>query len=291
MRIVPTVLEPKRFASLMGCSLFGRLRRFEPTRSPPQERKPARNLGFPISWHFFDGIPSIIRTEQGNSVDFHLTAIVVVRVGTGEVPVRGTWRLVKSLLGWAQTSRWMFTTALSVLPSGVSGWWIHQTGGSWLGSALAAVGAFVVVFLVTITIVFATVSFRDRNRSRLVPMHEIVAHVADRIADHDKAKLWPRARRTIRQAALDGQVQIYGHTCEDTENSNGTSWSLVSTPVPQKYWELADITEVATSPQYAEELMHHTRPHRLSDGRFTQQKIIYYAKLTAKARDVKRTWP
>jgi hypothetical protein len=77
---------------------------------------------------------------------------------------------------------------------------------------------------------------------------------AARITDDDASKFWPGARLAIRQAALDGKVQIYGHKSEETGNHNGTSWSLVSTEVPQGYWEFADITEVATSTEYANEL-------------------------------------
>ncbi len=158
------------------------------------------------------------------------------------------------------------------------------------------IGAFVVSFAVIAAIIWAIISFRNNKRSndspsRVVPMHEIVAHVVARIRDSDASKFWPGARRAIRQAALDGKIQIYGHKSEETGNSYATSWSLVSTVVPQGYWELADITEVATSAEHAEELMHHTRPHRLSDGRFTLQKIVYYAKLTAKWGEVIRKWP
>lgn len=127
--------------------------------------------------------------------------------------------------------------------------------------------------------------------SEIAPMHEVVAHVAARIGDSDAAKFWPGARRTVRQAALDGSVQIYGHKAEETGNSYATSWSLVSTPVPRTYWELADITEIATSPQHADELLHSTRPHQLSDGRFTQERIGYYAKLTVRWSEVRQKWP
>jgi hypothetical protein len=127
--------------------------------------------------------------------------------------------------------------------------------------------------------------------TQLAPMHEIVAHVAPRIPDTNASKCWPDARRAIRQAALKGDIQIYGHKSEDTGNPHATSWSLVSTPVPQTYWELADITPVATKPTVADELMHHTIQHQLSDGRFTQEQIAYYAKLTARWIDVKRKWP
>jgi len=127
--------------------------------------------------------------------------------------------------------------------------------------------------------------------SQTLPMHEVVARVAALITDNDPAKFWPATRRVIRQAALDGDVQIYGHKSEDTGGSFRTSWSLVTSPIPRTYWELADITEVATSAEHAEELMHNTRPHQLSDGRFTNEKIEYYAKLTAKRDDIRRKWP
>jgi hypothetical protein len=122
-------------------------------------------------------------------------------------------------------------------------------------------------------------------------MYKVISHVAARIADSDTSKFWPNARLAIRQAALDGSIQIYGQKSEDTGNSDATSWSGGRIPIPQAYWELADITEAATSPAHANELMSNTRPHRLSDGRFTQEKIEYYTKLTAKWSDVRQKWP
>ena len=127
--------------------------------------------------------------------------------------------------------------------------------------------------------------------SQLEPMYKVISYVASRISDNDVSKFWPVTRRAIRQAALDGRIQIYGHKSEDTGNSNATSWSLVDVPIPRAYWELADITEAATSSEYADELMHNTRPHQLSDGRFTQEKIEYYAKLMVKWGEVRQNWP
>ena len=126
------------------------------------------------------------------------------------------------------------------------------------------------------------------GRRRVAPMHEVVAHVARSIDDTDAAKFWPEARRVIRQAALDGKIKICGHKSEDTGNDTATSWSLVSTAIPQTYWELADITAHATAMTCADQFLVHTFPHRLSDGRFTQEKIPYYAKLTANWREVKK---
>jgi hypothetical protein len=127
--------------------------------------------------------------------------------------------------------------------------------------------------------------------AQFAPMHEIVAHVAARIGDGDTSKFWPGARHAIRQAALDGSVQIYGHKSEDTGSSSGTSWSLVRSPIPRAYWELADITPSATMPAHDDELRHHTFPHRLSDGRFTQKEIVFYAKLSARWPELKSRWP
>jgi hypothetical protein len=123
------------------------------------------------------------------------------------------------------------------------------------------------------------------------PMHEVVAHVAERINDTDTAKFWPEVRRVIRQAALDGNILICGHKSEDTGNPTATSWSLVSTRVPQAYWEFADITVGATVKSSADRFGPHTLQHRLSDGRFTQEKIPYYAKLMANWSQIKEMWP
>lgn len=128
-------------------------------------------------------------------------------------------------------------------------------------------------------------------RPETIPMHEVVARVVAKTHDDNSAKKWPDSRRAIRQAALDGEIQISGHKSEDTGGANGTSWSLVSTPIPKSYWELADITEVATYAGYADDLMHSTREHQLSDGRFTNEKISYYAKLTATRSEVEAKWP
>ena len=116
-------------------------------------------------------------------------------------------------------------------------------------------------------------------------------HVARSIDDTDATKFWPEARRVIRQAALDGEVKICGHKSEDTGNDTATSWSLVSTAIPKAYWELADINSLATAITCADQFVGHTFPHRLSDGRFTQEKIAYYAKLTANWSEVKKMWP
>jgi hypothetical protein len=122
-------------------------------------------------------------------------------------------------------------------------------------------------------------------------MHEVVAHVAQRIDDRDMAKFWPKARQVIRQAALDGKIKICGHKSEETGNTTATSWSLVSTAVPQAYWELAEIAVGATAITCADQFWVHTFPHRLSDDRFTNEKISYYAKLTATWSEVDKIWP
>jgi len=129
------------------------------------------------------------------------------------------------------------------------------------------------------------------HAAALKPVHEIVAYVAGRIGDTNTAKCWPDARRAIRQAALDGNIRIYGCKSEDTGNSQATSWSLVRTLIPPDYWELADLTGIATAEHWEEQLTPHTFPHRLSDGRFTNEKITYYTKLQAKWDEVKKAWP
>jgi hypothetical protein len=196
------------------------------------------------------------------------------------------WLLIERWLARIQTAQWIVLTVPSLASSAAMAWWVRATGGNWLGMALAAIGGLAVVFLL-IAVAISVISW-VRRKSRagvslpdVVPMHMVVARVAARIPNKDASKFWPGARLAIRQAALNGEIQIYGHQSEDTGNSNATSWSLVSTPVPRDYWELAEITEIATSPEHGEELLHQTRPHRLSDGRFTLQKIAYYAKLTA----------
>jgi hypothetical protein len=125
----------------------------------------------------------------------------------------------------------------------------------------------------------------------LAPMHKVVEHVADCISDKNKSKFWPEARRAIRQAALDGQIKIYGHKSEETGNPNATSWSLVRTPIPSSYWQFADIAVLATGAGFAEEFAVHTFPHQLSDGRFTNEKIPYYAKTSANWIGIIKIWP
>jgi hypothetical protein len=127
--------------------------------------------------------------------------------------------------------------------------------------------------------------------AQVAPIHEVVAHAAKWIDDKDAAKYWPEARRAIRQAALDGQIKIRGHKSEETGNDSGTSWSLVSTTIPQNYWELAEIRPCASTIMFGDDLVAHTFPHKLSDGRFTQERIAYYANLTANWSEVRRTWP
>jgi hypothetical protein len=133
---------------------------------------------------------------------------------------------------------------------------------------------------------------RGKNEAaadRLTPMHKVIEHVAGRIRDTNGSKFWPEARLAIRQAALDGHVQVYGHKSENTGNTGATSWSFVSTLIPRGYWELADLTETAYA-GYAEDFLPHTREHRLSDGRFTNEKIQYYAKTSANWSEVIKTW-
>jgi hypothetical protein len=127
--------------------------------------------------------------------------------------------------------------------------------------------------------------------NRLAPMHRVVAHVAGRTSDKNQGQYWPDARRSIRQAALEGRIQVYGCKSEETDNPNATSWSFARTAVPPGYWELADITERATNENCADELGLHTFPHRLSDGRFTKERIAYYTKLFANWDEVKKAWP
>jgi hypothetical protein len=70
--------------------------------------------------------------------------------------------------------------------------------------------------------------------------------------------------------------------------ATATLWSLVITAVPQAYWELAEIAVGATAITCADQFSVHTFPHRLSDGRFTNEKISYYAKLTANWSEVEK---
>ncbi len=126
---------------------------------------------------------------------------------------------------------------------------------------------------------------------RLAPMHEVIRHVAPRVNDVDASKFWPEARRAIRQAALDGRIEVYVCKSEETGNPSATSWSLVRTAIPSSYWQYADIAVLATDPAHADEFALHTFPHQLSDGRFTNEKIPYYAKSSVTWSGVTKTWP
>ena len=205
------------------------------------------------------------------------------------------WRRVVGLVFWLLAAAW--PVGGKILPEFLRSLLcdrIIQVLGSFLGTygpSIALAGVGICLFWQSAGDKSKWTKKRGATENRVMPMHEVVSRVAARIGDDNSEKFWPTARRAIRQAALDGEIQIFGHKSEDTGRVNGTSWSLVSTPIPRTYWELADITETATYAGYADELMHSTREHQLSDGRFTNEKIAHYAKLTARYDEINEKWP
>ena len=62
---------------------------------------------------------------------------------------------------------------------------------------------------------------------------------------------------------------------------DGSSWNLAQVPVPATYWELADITVMATAPVPENEFMPHTMPTKTSSD-------MYVKDLRGKIRKPKR---
>jgi hypothetical protein len=72
-------------------------------------------------------------------------------------------------LGRAHLVHWLIGGGtISSIFAAMSGWWVHITGGSWPGIIFAAIGAFVVVFAVVMTLIaFARWLIAQRRTSRV----------------------------------------------------------------------------------------------------------------------------
>jgi hypothetical protein len=121
------------------------------------------------------------------------------------------------------------------------------------------------------------------------PLWKALAHVRNAINDSDSKACYPAARAALRQAALDGAIHIYGHK-SDRPMGEGGNYSMVSTLIPQLYWETADIGPLATDAQFADRFDCLTFPHRMSAGKFGAE-INLYTKCTVIWDEVQKLWP
>ena len=128
-----------------------------------------------------------------------------------------------------------------------------------------------------------------KSRGERAPLWKAVEHVRGAINDRNSKDAYPAARTALRQAALDGHVRIFGHKSERPMGAGG-NYSLVSTPIPQIYWETADIGPLATDAQFADRFDCLTFPHQMSDGRFGKE-IELYAKCTVIWYEITKQWP
>ncbi len=180
------------------------------------------------------------------------------------------------------------SSVLGLGGTGAIGVWPAQT---WIGVLLIV--AAVIVFAAGIEIDGAHLKFgwplrRFAHAQKREPLWKAVEHVRNAISDRNDKEVFPAARTALRQAALDGHVHIYGHKSERLMGAGG-NYSLVSTLIPQAYWEAADIGPLATDAQFADRFDCMTFPHQMSDGRFGKE-IELYAKCTVIWREVVKQW-
>ncbi|HVB18079.1 MAG TPA: hypothetical protein VNF04_16195 [Stellaceae bacterium] len=131
-------------------------------------------------------------------------------------------------------------------------------------------------------------------RSGGTPIYEIIAHVARRVGDADSEGFWPKARQVIREAALDKRLGLKGFRSEKEVlggNDGMTAWHSVRSDVPNDYWINADISVLATSEEFSKRLGLNTFPQKLSNGKFTSEKIFLYAGLIGDWQEVQSLWP
>ena len=208
----------------------------------------------------------------------YLTPRVLVGVG---VPldewavVFGTW--LGAPRPWVED--WGLTTVAVVCAialSGIEAWW-HPLKRSWNG---------IFAKVRSISSAAPQAPFRDWNIYD-APIYEAVEYIAEQFEELASNECYPETRQKIRQAALNGNIRIWGRK---SDRIGGGRWSLVWTLIEPQYWEQAEIWQLATSKDLADSQSIHAYRERFDNGRYGDE-VYTYSELQVNWSEILKYWP
>lgn len=123
------------------------------------------------------------------------------------------------------------------------------------------------------------------------PIHQAIAHVAQRIGDTEDQKVWPETRRQLRQAAYDKKLKMRGRKqLVNRRMTRDGDYADIYTDIDNDYWSKTEINALATSSQHQTD--YHTDPETAyAWGPKGTDERNRYAQLLVDWDDILRLWP
>jgi len=134
-----------------------------------------------------------------------------------------------------------------------------------------------------------TTQVDEQEPTHDTPIYKAIDHIAAEIGDRDENECLPMARRALREAALNGRLQIWGRK---SDSVGGNRWNQMITPIPKEYWEKAQIGALATSYEemYVSGEFPHTGSQQYPDGQYGE-RVHTYAQCRVSFNQILKCWP
>jgi hypothetical protein len=117
-----------------------------------------------------------------------------------------------------------------------------------------------------------------------MPIAKAVEHVRAVIGDTNDGNCYPEARRQIRQAALEGRVEIWGRRQIPLDHMKSPlAGSEVWTSIAPEHWEEYELSAYATDPMFANQP--HTQPESWRGTNLTR-----HWELKVREKQIRRIW-
>lgn len=124
----------------------------------------------------------------------------------------------------------------------------------------------------------------NRERCPEMPIWQAVHHVARIIGDTEENECYAGARAALRQAAVEGRIELWGRKDIAPEHMKDDRQSTVWTKIRRDYWEQYELNPLATAAIYPD------REHTWDESLKGRRGNRYWA-LKADQAEMEREWP
>lgn len=124
------------------------------------------------------------------------------------------------------------------------------------------------------------------------PIWKAIVHVAEVLGDSNNERGFPDALQAMRQAAIDGRIELRGRMQlpSSADYRNSDNYSAVYTYIPADYWRLSRIAVTAAAEFWSDN--YHTAPEStFSWGKHGRDEPNHYAALLVNWDGVVKLWP
>jgi hypothetical protein len=112
-----------------------------------------------------------------------------------------------------------------------------------------------------------------------MPIWKAVQLAAEVVQDHDDNKCYPEARRQLRQAALEGRIDVWGQKEIPPRHLNDEGHSVVWSKIEPSYWHDYDLSPLSTGELYED------RDHTWKEGDIVSKGNRYW-NLKVRKKDI-----